>query len=105
MGGMWKKNRKHKMGEFLNRYSELSPIIYEYLRLFRIFVGPIDVKKRIRRRIEAAIANSLYIQSGIVGEFQNNDITFHPRRSDEEPFDVELKGVENILGLGNKITV
>ena len=61
-GGMWKPGTRGpiRMLEFLNRYAELSTVIYEFLGQFRIFVVPLSVEKRIRQRVEAAIANRLF---------------------------------------------
>jgi len=105
-GGMWKPARRdaHHMQEFLNRYPELSSVIYEFLGMFRIFLAPLDVKRRIRKRIEAAIANLLREHPGLVGDFQNGDIRYHPRKADEEPISVEMKSYEDILGLCDELT-
>jgi len=105
-GGMWKPGTKgpRRMLEFLNRYSELSPLIYEFLGMLKIFVAPLDVEKRIRERIEAAIANRLYQQPGVVGKFQDDDIKYRPRRTDEEPFSVRMGSFETILGLCSELT-
>ena len=92
------------MLEFLNRYPEMSSVIYEFLGKFRIFLAPLDVKKRVRKRIEAAIANRLYEQSGLVGEFQNSDIKYWPRRADEKPISVKMIAFEAILGLCRELT-
>jgi len=101
--GMWKPGTRDRIGEFLNRYLELSPIIYEYLGLFRIFLAPLDVEKRIRQRIENAIASQLLKQKGLISEFQDSDIKYYPRREDEEPILVKMARHENILGLCSEI--
>lgn len=105
-GGMWKPERKDPsiMLEFLNQYSELSPVIYEYLGLFRIFLAPLDVERRIRQRIEAAIATRLREQPGLIGEFQDEGIRYLPKRTDEEPITVRLTAYEPILGLCNELS-
>jgi len=102
--GMWKPGTRDRIGEFLNRYSELAPLIYELLGLFRIFIAPLDAEKRIRQRIEGAIAHRLYQQPGIVGAFQENDIRYSRRRADEEPISVTMKFAEEIIGLCNELT-
>ena len=104
-GGMWKSGRRgpHLMLEFLNRYSELSTVIYEFLGQFRIFVAPLDVEERIRQRIEAAIANRLFEQPGLIGKFQDEDIRYRPRRTDEEPISVKMVSFESILGLCSEL--
>jgi len=105
-GGMWKPGRRdpHRMLEFLNRYAELSTAIYEFLGQFRIFLAPLDVEERTRQRIEAAIANRLFEQSGLIGKFQDEDIRYRPRRTDEEPISVKMISFESILGLCSELT-
>ncbi len=102
--GMWKAGTRDRIGEFLNRYTELSPRSYEFLGLFRIFVAPIDAKRRIRERIEAKIAEELSQQSGAIRKFPNDDIKYKPKRSDEAPISVAMSGSESILGLGHLLT-
>ena len=104
--GMWKPGTRgpHQMLEFLNRYSKLSPIICEFLGQLRIFVAPLNVEKRIRQRIEAAIANRLYEQPGLIGKFQDDDIRYWPRRTGEKPFSVTMTSFEPILGLYSELT-
>lgn len=91
------------MLEFLNRYLELSPLIYKFLGQFRFFLASIDAEKRMRQRIEAAIAKKLLQQSGIIGEFQDNDIRYLPRRIDEESILVTMRSFESILGLSSEL--
>ncbi len=100
-GGMWKPGRRgpQRMLEFLNRYSELSKVIYEFLGQYRIFLAPLDVKERIRQRIEAAIASKLSEHPGLIGKFQNDDIRYRPRRTDEDPISAKMISFEPILGL------
>ena len=105
-GGMWKPDRKgpDTVQEFLNRYSELSTVIYKFLRQFRVFIAPLDVKKRVRQRIEAAIAERLLEQPGLTGRFQDNDIRYKPRRNNEERIRVKMKAFKLILGLCRELT-
>lgn len=103
--GMWKSSICDRMGEFLNRYSELSPLVYKLMGAFRIFLAPLDVEDRIRQRIEAALAKRLYQQPGLVGKFQDDDIRYSPRRHGEKPISVSKIFPEEILGLGNELIV
>ena len=106
-GGMWKPGRKDPgtMLEFLNRYLEMSQFIYRYLGQFRFFLAPINVEKRIRQRIEAAIAKKLHQQTGLVGNFQDSDIRYLPRRAGEQPISVIIKFFEPVLGLSSELKV
>lgn len=101
--GMWKPGTRDRMGEFLNQFSKLAPVIHELLRLFRIFIAPLDAESRIRQRIEAAVAHRLYQSPGLIGEFQDQDIRYSPRRSDEKPISIKMSLSEPILGLGDEL--
>jgi hypothetical protein len=101
--GMWKKGTRDRMGEFLIRFKELAPIIHKFMGLIDMFLAPIDVDQCTRQRIESAIANHLYHQEGLIGTFQDNDIRYHPKRSDEEPISVLMNYSKPILGFCNKL--
>lgn len=61
-GGMWKSDRKSPdiMFEYLRQYHKLSDMAHSLLNQFRIFVAPLkENDRRIRQRIEAAIAYGL----------------------------------------------
>lgn len=103
--GMWKPDRKSPeiMLEFLNRYPELSQLIYRYLGEFRIFLAPIDAQRRVRQRIEAAIAKRLLEQQGLTSEFHDHEVRYLSKRTDEAPILVEMQAFESILGLCNEL--
>lgn len=105
-GGMWKPDRKEPkvMSEFLINYSWLAPKILEFIGLFRLFVAPIDGDERDRERIEHAIAKSLNEQDGIIGNFQDKDIRYKPRKTTEKPFKVAMT-FANIMGLKEELIV
>jgi len=106
-GGMWKPDRKGldvKL-EFIDRYPALSRQIYEYLAQFRLFLAPIDRDRRTRQRIEAAIATKMLGRPGVIGNFQDDDIRYWPRRSEEQPIYVKMKPSELIMGLNEELVV
>jgi len=90
--------------KLLERYSELSKAAYDLLRAFHIFLIPLNSNRRIRQRIEAAIAETLFNQPGVVGEFQNKDIKYVSRRPDEESVQVAIESGGKILGLPKELT-
>ena len=106
-GGMWKTDRKDPqlISEFLDKQEALSPKIVQFVKQFRIFLAPIDSDKRFRERIEAAIAKSLSVQSGLVGEFQDKDIRYRPTRQNEAKFEVKMTAPETIMGLAELLRV
>ena len=53
--------------------------------MLRFFLAPMSCDKRIRRRIEAAIAQILYAAPGTIGAFQEKSISYKPRVKAEQP--------------------
>lgn len=107
-GGMWKSNRRGSdtMIEYLHQYHKLSSLSYTFLNQFRIFLAPFDSDdRRLRQRLEAAIASKLFEQDGIIGSFQDNDVRYYPRRPKEQPIKIKLKFNELILGLSGELTI
>lgn len=104
---MWKRDRKDPANicDFLKDYPTFSQQILEFLHQFRIFLIPIQGDRRRRERIEAGIASNLYEKSGIVGRFQDNDIRYKPRRTDEKSFLLKIKGSEIIKGLSEELII
>ncbi|WP_024299431.1 hypothetical protein [Methylomicrobium lacus] len=97
--GMWKASRQDCFGEFIDRHSELAPIISQYVRQFEIFLLPLDANARGRRRIESAIAAHLYNQPLPVGEFIDSDIRYLKKlKNGETPFEVKITGANAIYG-------
>lgn len=105
--GMWKKRRNDPstMHEFLHKYPEFGPKYFDFLMLMRFFVAPVKSSQRLRQRMEAAIADSLYKQPGIVGAFQDKGIRYLPRRSDEPPVCLRIESPKQIMGLPKELLV
>jgi len=106
-GGMWKSGRKgpDTLNEFLKNYLTLSPKILEFLGQLNLFLAPVDTDRRIRERIEAAISKKLIKQSGVVGKFQDHDIRYMPRRSEEESMRLGMRFSEPIIGLEEDLLI
>lgn len=64
----------------------LSEQIRGMMLILRLFLAPMSCDTRVRRRIEAAIAQSLYATPGKVGAFQDRGVRYDPRRHAEQPF-------------------
>ena len=94
------------MIEYLNNYQQLSTLAYAFLTQFRVFLAPLDKdNQRLRQRIEAAIAQDLLQQDGLIGSFQDNDIIYYPRRQSEPPIKIKLNAYEQLLGLNCELTI
>ena len=103
--GMWQKDEERRTPEFLSQYPILSKSILEIVSMFRFYLIPLSPDFRLRKRIEAAIANDLYGQGGVIGNFQDPDIRYQKRKEDEEPVFVKISYNSKILGLPKTLKV
>ena len=67
--------------------------------MLRFFLAPMSCDKRIRRRIEAAIAQILYAAPGTIGAFQEKSIRYEPRVKAEQPIPCVVRSALPLLGL------
>lgn len=103
--GMWRRGEERKAAEFLERYEELAPKIRQFVGMFRFWLLPMDCERRMRERIESAIAGHLNAQEGVIGGFQEDDIRYRPRRDDEAPIPVSFICAAKIRGLPESLVV
>jgi len=102
--GTWKKGTEDLLPDFLERYDELAPKILKMLSLLNIFIAPVDSESRIRKRIESSIARCLYDKPEPVCSFQESDIIYARRKSDEKPLTIinkfhdRIRGLDDIIG-------
>ena len=102
-GMLWKRPER-KIEIFFHKYPELAPTIQKLVSLFEIFIIPMKEKQRIVERVEAAIANHLYKQEGVIGSFQDSGIRYSPRHDEEEPITVNIESSIPILGFPKEFT-
>ena len=96
--GRYNPEWRTTVGEFLERFSALAEPIEELTKIYRFWLAPLEVERRLRERIEAAIAEHLYAQPGVVGEFQEK-IRYRGRREGEKAIEVACQAEGKILGL------
>jgi hypothetical protein len=97
--GLWRKGTRDKMPEFVSRLIELTPVIKKSLEQSEIYVAPLTSERRIRQRIEGAIADHVKAQAPPASSLLPKDIRYYKRRSDEEPVTVLLSGGDVLLGM------
>ncbi len=90
---------------FLQRFARLAPAIEELARLYRFWLAPLECERRLRERIEAALAEHLYAQPGMIGNFQDRGIRYRGRRANEAVIKVFLQTEIVILGLPDTLWV
>ena len=83
----------------------MMPKMIKYVRIMRFFLAPIDRETRLRKRIEAAIANHLYEQDGLVGSFQEKGIRYEPRGDEESPQEIIISCSSVLLGMPTSLMV
>ena len=86
-------------GECIAEYSRLHEPVSELTNLYRFMLAPLSCENRVRRRVEAAIAGTLYNAPGVVGTFQDRGIRYDPRKAEEEPIECIIISPVPILGL------
>jgi hypothetical protein len=73
----------------------------EMTRVFRFFLAPTTFERRIRKRIEAALALTLYNHTDDRIRSFPNPARYEPRTGDEEPFPVVVNAPVRLLGLSD----
>jgi len=102
--GMWRRDTRDRMLEFLERADELVPLARRELQLTVMFVAPLEVDGRLRQRIEAGIALEIRKQAGEL-RLLPDDIRYRPRRESEAPLHVEVRCPSLVHGLPTSVEV
>ena len=97
--GLWRKGTRDRMPEFISRIMELAPVIKKSLEIAEIYVAPFKSEKRIRQRIEGAIADYIKTQPAPASNLLPKDIRYYNRGKDEEPVSVSISGGDALLGM------
>ena len=97
--GLWRKGTRDKMPEFVSRMIELSPAIKKSLEHSEIYVAPFKSEKRIRQRIEGAIADYIKAQPPPASGLLPTDVRYTKRWNDEDPVSVLISGGDALLGM------
>ena len=101
--GLWRKGTRNKMPEFLRRYEELAPLIKASLAIQVAFVAPFDGERRLRQRIEGAIAMTIRANT-VASSLLPDDIRYLERKENESPIRVFIESGNAIVGLPKQLT-
>jgi hypothetical protein len=71
----------------------------------RFHLAALDTETQIRERIEFALADHLYHQERIVGDFQEKGIHYSRRAERESPLQVSVTASTTIRGLPESLMV
>jgi hypothetical protein len=103
--GLWRKDTRGRMPEFAQRYLELAPAIQGYLDAIELFLAPVAGDRRLRERIEGAIALQIRGQSSPTGSLLPPDIRYRPRMQAEVPLSVDIECDRVVLGIPSQLVV
>ncbi len=87
------------MGDFLRHYEERAPQIHRLLCTIRIFLAPCEAVRRVRERIEAAVASAVRSLSEEARAFFDDTVIYRPRRSGEPPLLLRCEASAHMLAL------
>jgi hypothetical protein len=85
------------------RLPTLAPALADVVRLTRFHLAPLTCDTCLGRRIEAALAQHLPRQRGLVGSYQDAGIHYAPWRASEEPIDVRCQSSAVRLSLPTRL--
>lgn len=97
--GRYGLDRESSLSKFVQHFQDLAPALVDLAGLYRFYLAPLACERRLRERIEAGIAEYLYQQPGMIGEFQDQGIRYHPRRDNEESIQILIQCQANLIGL------
>jgi hypothetical protein len=101
--GVYGRGAQPNVSGFVDKLPTWAPSLVEFVRSIRFHVAPTTCSDRSRRRIEAALANRLQEQKGLIGEFQEEDVRYVPRRAEEEPITVNIAWQQKPLGVPEQL--
>jgi hypothetical protein len=90
---------RRSLRECVVNYPQIASEVHQLTRRLRFFLGPLECDDRMRRRVEAAIAQALYETPGRVGAFQDRGIRYEPRKQSEVPVRCVITSAAPLLGL------
>ncbi|MFZ2423432.1 MAG: GIY-YIG nuclease family protein [Anaerolineae bacterium] len=84
---------------FLDLLPTIAPSLASFVRLMRFRLAPLDAERRLRERIEVAIALHLKDQPDPIGSFQEEGVRYRRRLPDEVLVTVTCRADGVIFGL------
>jgi hypothetical protein len=103
--GLWRRGSRDRMPEFAERYVELAPVIQQYVQAIEVFVAPLDVGRRLRERVEGALAHSIWDLPAPGGSLLPRDVRYRRRQQDEAQMSVCVRCCEQIIGLPSRLEI
>lgn len=102
--GLWREGTRERLPEFLRDSARLFEAAKGNLKLEQIFVAPLDVEDRMRRRIEGAIANAIR-KDKVASSLLPKDIRVLGRLTTETATPIRIITGGKILGIPEQLDV
>lgn len=103
--GRYDATDRRSIPECIAQYSALTGPIIELTGIYRFFLAHTTCEDRLRRRVEAAIASTLYAAPGPAGAFQEAGIRYDRRLEQEEPLACAVSSSAHLIGLPSELSV
>jgi len=103
--GLWRKGTRDKFHEYIERFEELAPVIRKLLQIEVVFVAPFRSERRLRQRLEGAIAKHIRSQPSPVSAVLPSDVRYYQRRIDETPITATVECHCQVLGLPQELEI
>ncbi|MDP2856882.1 MAG: hypothetical protein Q8P50_02780 [Bacillota bacterium] len=104
--GMWRKDTRDKMNEFMDIYAELAPKIIRSISAVRMFLGALEGCGQVDRRlIEGALAHHLRSQTNEIKRFLPDDIRYLKMRVGQRKVRVSITCPVEVIGLPSQIVI
>lgn len=102
--GLWRRDARKRLPEFLNKYEELAPLVKRYLYGQAVFVAPFQGERRLLRRIEGALAINMRSNAN-ASSLLPSDIRYVIRNPTEAAVTVTVSADHHIEGLPPELLV
>ena len=97
--GVYGRGAEPNIVGFVTQLPNWAPALVQFVRAIRFHVAPTTCSDRLRKRIEAALADYLKLCEEPIGSFQEKDVQYIKRRAEEEPIIVNIPWQQNVLGV------
>jgi hypothetical protein len=102
--GLWRKGTRDQAALYADRFVELAPIIKKNIDLARIFLAPLEGERRLRRRLELALAKHIRAQPEPACSLLPGDVRYVGERfAHEAMVRAEVVCESRVLGLPRSV--
>ena len=97
--GVYGRGAKPNVAGFVDKLPIWASALVQFVRAIRFHVAPTTCSDRLRKRIEAALADHLKHYEEPIGSFQEEDVQYRLRRAEEEAITVNITWQQKPLGV------